>query len=272
MTEPVEEVTEAVITEPAEVKIITPVKEIYVYDGAKVLSDEDFTECNNYAGWINKNLMLNTAVVITDKLDDMSPSEYAEKCFNDIFSNDIENSINNGMLLLINNDTNKDYIYKHGNVSSYINEKTEKESFFYATKSIVSGDFKPAINQLLSLAELCPNYVFDNSSLFTYEQINELESVLKENSDLNISVFTYDSAEKINILDIYKLHCNENSGTMMFINRNSNELSLVTDGKISGNEKVQFDDYYSAVKKHLENSGISFAPEPTDTEPTDLVS
>lgn len=257
VTEPVEDITEAVITEPAEVKIITPIKEIYVYDSKNVLSDEEFTECNNYAGWINKNLMLNTAIVITDKLDDMSPSEYAEKCFNDIFKNDIEN----GILLLINNDTNKDYIYKHGNVSSYITEKAEKESFFYATKSIVSGDFKPAINQLLSLAELCPEYVFDNSSLFTYEQITEFESILEENSDLNISVFTYDNPEKINILDIYKFHCSENTGTMIFINRTSSELSVVTDGKISGNEKVQIDDYYGAVKKHLENLGISFTSE-----------
>ncbi|MDE5947027.1 MAG: TPM domain-containing protein [Oscillospiraceae bacterium] len=264
LTEPVEEVTEAVITEPAEEKIIMPVKEVYIYDNAKILSDEDLTECNNYAGWINKNLMLNTAVVITDKLDNISPAEYAEKCFNNIFKNDvesIEDGINNGILLLINNDTNKDYIYKHGNVSSYITEKSEKESLFYATKSIVKGDFKPALNQLLSLAELCPKYIFDNASLFTYEQIAELENVLESNSNLNISVFTYDNPENNNILDIYKRHCSDNAGTMILINKSSSEFSVVSDNKVVKSEKQTdgFKDYYNTVKKHLENLGVSFA-------------
>lgn len=127
-------VTEAVITQPAEEKLVSVSENNYIYDNAKILSDEDLKECNNYAGWINSKLMLNTAVVTTNKLENLTPEKYAEKCYNEIFQ-----GMGSGLLLLINNDTNKDYLYKQGNASSLYNRTVRKRCFFLCNKKYSFG-------------------------------------------------------------------------------------------------------------------------------------
>lgn len=253
-------VTEAVITQPAEEKLVAVSENSYIYDNAKILSDEDLKECNNYAGWINSKLMLNTAVVTTNKLENLTPEKYAEKCYNDIFQ-----GMGSGMILLINNDTNKDYLYKHGTSSLYITEQAEKDSFFYATKSIVSGDYKSGIMELLSLAENCPEYVFDNGSLFSNEQLIEFESTLAMRSDINAFIVTTNNiTEKSNSElagDFYKRYSADGkSCKMLFIDKKLGEIVITDDSGEKNNDKisqlVKANDYYNAVREYFKIIGI----------------
>ena len=122
--------------------------DIYIYDNARVLSTEAFQECNEKAMEYSKQFKINVAVVTTNDIQNLSPSEYAKKCYNEIFKGE-----GNGFLVLINNDTNNDYIYKNGSASLYISETAEKEMIFSATRHIVNNDFKTGILELLSLAE-----------------------------------------------------------------------------------------------------------------------
>ncbi|MGN0677922.1 MAG: TPM domain-containing protein [Ruminococcus sp.] len=253
-------VTEAVITQPAEEKLVLVSENNYIYDNAKILSDEDLKECNNYAGWINSKLMLNTAVVTTNKLENLTPEKYAEKCYNEIFK-----GMGSGLLLLINNDTNKDYLYKQGTASLYITEQAEKDAFFYATKSIVSGDYKSGILELLSLAENCPKCVFDNGSLFNTEQLLEFESTLAMQSDINAFVFTTNNiTEKSNAelaKDFYDRYSSDGkSCKMLFIDKKLGEAVLTDDSGEKSNDKisqlVKANDYCGAVREYFKVIGI----------------
>lgn len=253
-------VTEAVITQPAEEKLVSVSENNYIYDNAKILSDEDLKECNNYAGWINSKLMLNTAVVTTNKLENLTPEKYAEKCYNEIFQ-----GMGSGLLLLINNDTNKDYLYKHGTPTIYITEQAEKDAFFYATKSIVSGDYKSGILELLSLAESCPKCVFDNGSLFNNEQLLEFESTLAMHSDINAFVVTTNNiTEKSNAelaKNFYDRYSSDGkSCKMLFIDKKLGEAVLTDDSGQKSNDKisqlVKANDYCNAVREYFKVIGI----------------
>jgi len=258
-------VTEAVVTEPPSEKLFEASDDNYIYDNARILSQEELTECNNYAGWINSRLMLNTAVVTTDKLGNLTPEKYAEKCYSDIFKN-----MGSGIILLINNDTNKDYIYKHGTSSLYITEQTESEAFYYATKSIVKGDYKSGILELLSLAEDCPKHIFDNGAVFDSEQIRSIESILATNSNVNTFIATTNNiTDKTNTelsSDFYnRFYLNdENKGSMLFIDISLDE-AVITDGSVPEtsikkiNELVKAKNYYGAVNEFLSSLGIASA-------------
>lgn len=254
-------ITEAVITEPAPEKLVTVSENKYIYDNAKILSQEESDECNKYAGWINSKLMLNTAVVTANKLNGLSPEQYAEKCYNDIFQ-----GMGSGMIILINNDTNKDYIYKHGTVSAYITEKTEKDAFFYATKSIVSGDYKSGITELLSLAENCPKHIFDNGNAFSDEQIMEFESTLEMRSDTNAFIITTNNiTEKSNAdlsKDFYKRYSGDEKGfKMLYIDKKLSEVLVADDSGIKNSDEItkliKANDYYGAVNAYFKTIGIT---------------
>ncbi len=248
-------ITEAVITKPAEEKLSAVSDGNYIYDNAGILSAEDLTECNNYAGWINSKLMLNTAVVTTDSLNKLTPEKYAEKCYNDIFQ-----GLGSGIILLINNDTNKDYLYKHGTPSLYITEQAEKDSFFYATKSIVEGDYKSGILELLSLAEACPKHIFDNGSMFTYEQIVDIESSLAMNSGVFV-LTTNNVTDKSNsdlAKDFFERYSNDGEKCrMLFIDSKLNEIVVMGESNQNVSEKMnqllKSKDYYGVVKEYLES-------------------
>lgn len=65
---------------------ITKAEGTYVYDYAKLLSKDAFEECNNYTEWLYENFLINAAVITVDDLEGMSPEEYAEKAYIDLYS------------------------------------------------------------------------------------------------------------------------------------------------------------------------------------------
>jgi hypothetical protein len=219
-------------TEPATeiIRNIEPAQGTYVYDNAKLLSSDDFSECNDYAEWLYENFLINTAIVTTDNLDGMTPYEYAENCYDELY-----NSAGTGLLLLINNDTNKDYLYKTGSCLSWIDEQTENEVFYWATQEIIGGDYKSAILRLMKLGEACPQNVFDNGGIFTAEEISELESLCTSGSE-NISILATSNATGKTNEEIcrtyYDRHYYDTKGFMVMLDTESDTIIVVSDNPL----------------------------------------
>ena len=86
-----------------------------IYDNARLLDDASYKKCSEYLHELYSRYMINSAVVTTNDLGGRSVHEYAAEAYDDIFG-----AGGNGLLLLINNDTNEDYLYKTGACSQFI--------------------------------------------------------------------------------------------------------------------------------------------------------
>lgn len=146
----------------------------YIKDNASIMTDEDIQLCDQLISELRSSRMLNAAVVTTNDLGGDEPYNYAAKCYNEIFIADK----NNGILFLINNDTNEDILYKSGIMT--IDPDAEKEALFKATQEIVAGNYGAAASGMLRLGEACPSHIFDNSGFFTPQQIADIEKAAAE--------------------------------------------------------------------------------------------
>lgn len=156
----------------------------YIYDNAKILDKDVFSYCNDYCEWLYENYLINAAVVTTSELGGVTPEDYAANAYADIYDGK-----GSGLLLLINNDTNKDYIYKTGSCLNRIDSESEKEAFYFATREIVSGDYKSAIIRLMQLGEKCSDKIYDNAGVLNDEDVKSLENICNEaNVDISVLV------------------------------------------------------------------------------------
>lgn len=166
------------VTEPEATTVRkTPASTIssaYIKDNAGIMSNEDIQLCDQLISELSSSRMLNAAVVTTNDLGGAEPYNYAAKCYNEIFTADK----NNGILFLINNDTNEDILYKSGIMT--IDPDAEKEALFKATQEIVAGNYGAAASGMLRLGEACPSHIFDNSGFFTPQQITDIEKAASE--------------------------------------------------------------------------------------------
>lgn len=152
VTEAPSDVQESAVQSPTKAaQRISPEAGIYVYDFTGLVSDEEITQCNEYAAQLNSEYGISAGVAFVENLGGASPYDYAETCYKDLFS-----TAPNGMLVLINNDSNEDVIYKTGVCNDYISDRAESEAFYYATKEIVAGNYKNAAMKLLELGTNCP--------------------------------------------------------------------------------------------------------------------
>lgn len=234
---------------------ITPAEGTYIYDNAGVMDEAAFSECNDYAEWLYENYLINTAVVTIDDLGGLSAEEYAANAYQEIYG-----GAGSGLLLLVNNDTNKDILYKTGRCLTSIDENAEKQALYWATQDIVSGDYKSAVLRLMQLGELCPQYVFDNGGIFTDEQINSLEALCSESpSDFTV-LATVNSTESTNeeiCRTYYHRHYKDHFGFMVMVDTVSSTVLVMKDGKVvvdlgngvleSANQLAASGDYYGAV-------------------------
>lgn len=210
---------------------IQPAEGTYVYDYAGVLSDDAFDECNNYAEWLYETFLINTAVVITDDIEELTPEQYAEDAYIELYG-----GRGSGLLLLINNDTNKDYLYKTGSCLVSISEETQANEFYWATQEIISGDYKSAILRLLKVGEVCPQHIFDNGGIFTTEEIANLEeSCTGGINDISI-LATNNSTGSANediCRSYYERHYQSADGVMIMLDTATKTLTVVSDSDIN---------------------------------------
>ncbi len=253
MTEPITE--DQTTTQQPPIRDLAPAKGSYVYDNANLLSAEDISSLNNYCEWLYENRLLNTAVVTVDDLGGASPAEYAEKSYIDIYS-----GRGSGMLLLINNDTNNDYLYKKGSCTSYISESAETLAFSLATREIVNGNYQSAALSILMLGEACPSYVFDNAGIFTPEQLSELEAFCKD-SEMNVSILATSNGTGSSNEEICKSYhdrrYSSEKGFMIMVDTASSTLAVVPSDELppaamailtDANKPAAEKDYISVIK------------------------
>ncbi|MBQ9956369.1 MAG: TPM domain-containing protein [Ruminococcus sp.] len=211
---------------------LTMAEGVYIYDNAKVLSQEDFSNCNNYAEWLYKNCFINVAVVTTDSIGDMTPAKYAETSYNDLYGNG-----GNGLLLLINNDTNEDYLFKTGACSYQISQDDEASAFYTATAEIINGDYKSAILRLLGLGE-ASQFVLDEAGVFLDDHFTDLETLCSQ-SQLNCSVVATGSSGAITTEQLcrsyYDRKYKDGSGVMIMLDTSIPSLTVVSDGLLPDN-------------------------------------
>lgn len=222
---------------------------VYVYDNAELLNKKDFDECNDYAEFLYRNYLINTAVVTASNLDGQKPAEFAEKTYNELYDGD-----ESGLLLLINDDTNVDFLYKKGNCAEYISDDDEKSAFYTATREIVDNDYKSAVIRIMKLAENCPQYIFDNAGIFSEDEKTELIQVLENG---NISVVTVHGKAENKLCENYRKRLySDGKGCVIMVDSKSGEIFADSDGKFpegfddvlseAQNNKVS-DSYMSAV-------------------------
>lgn len=240
-------------------RIVKSAEGTFVYDNAGLLSDSDLTECNDYAGWLYENYLINAAVVTTDSLGGKTPSEYAAEAYNDIYEGK-----GSGLLLLINNDTNQDLLYKTGSCLLSVSAADEEEAFYWATRDIVGGDLKTAVLRLMQLGEKCPMNVFDNAGVFTAEQVKAIEAGLT-GSGTEMSVLATSNSTAVSNEDIlhsyFQRKYGENSGIMIMVDTHSKSVLAVSDTDLpdnldaalkKANESSSNGDYQAAVNTIIE--------------------
>lgn len=186
VTEATEEVTESD-------RKYEPKKGNFLYDDAGTLPEKDFNVLNQVAADFTAKFKVNTGVVITDDLDGKSPKDKAAEYHSEMFG------YSNGLLLLINNDTGKDYVFRKGSPSLFVSDEDIQLLLADISPLLVTGKYGEAVTKTFELFEKnIPEYVTDRTNTLSKEEMlsmNEmLEKACGENEKLYI-IYTATSPE-----------------------------------------------------------------------------
>ncbi|HBB19475.1 MAG TPA: hypothetical protein DCZ62_03435, partial [Ruminococcus sp.] len=202
----------------------------YVYDNAGVLSGEAFSACNDYAGHLYKDYLINAAVVTAKSLGDKSVYDYAADAYNEIYS-----GRGSGLLLVINEAGGSDYLFRSGSCAAFIDDDSLNTAFFWATKDIVAGDYQSAVLRLMQLGEMCPERVFDNGGLLTSEEIAQLEEAL-ERCEGDVALLATSNGTGTPNEDIARSYLErrfgQGNGIMIMLDAQSKSTAVVSGGEL----------------------------------------
>jgi len=231
-----------------------PAEGVYVYDGAEVIDKAGEEECNKYMQKLYEDYLINTAVVTVDFLDGKSPESYATEAYEKIYSGK-----GSGILFLINNDTNKDYIYRSGSCISSISDSEQQSALYFATRDIVEGDYGSAVMKVMELGEKCPKFVFDNGNILSPEQkmqVEEYLSSLEQKFSLLVTENTSEISDEELCTEYYKRKYGKEKGCMILADAGDMKITVhaeklpenIEDIKLSAEEFMKSGDYFSAVQ------------------------
>lgn len=225
----------------------------FVFDEAGVLSDGEYDSLNTYTAWLAKAFKINAAVVITDDIEDKKPADFAEEYYSDLYSGD-------GILFLLNNDTNTDYVYRRGFPSKFISDSDVEMLFAEISPWIVKGDYVAAAERVLEMTEQkLPEYITDKSGKLSKEEISELSGKLKEAAgDNGFNVMLINSTGEQSVEDFAKEKFNEyyekdSDSAMLVINTSDGDSFICTSGNMKYLSESQ-EDIQKAVKSCLKES------------------
>lgn len=163
-------VTEATIP-PDRDRTDVDVETEHILDDAGVLEAAVKDAMNVRAAWLAKTLRMRVCVVISDALGEASPADYAADCFAELYP-----KADNGVLVLINNESGSDHIYTKGTAKRYLAAQTELILSRIA-KDLAAGQYEPAMEYVFAQIELaCPEHIFDEIGALTTEEVTELET------------------------------------------------------------------------------------------------
>ncbi len=147
----------------------------HIYDECGGLSETERELHNSYLEELACSRFMNTFVVLTDNLNGNTPEQFAQEYYQTIADTDIPD----GFLLLINNDTNQDYLYTTGRASRYILQSEAEILLSGATYQLIEGNYSDALSQILPVAEAVPAYLCDWTGTLTEEEIQEFSAQLQ---------------------------------------------------------------------------------------------
>ena len=231
----------------------------YVFDKAGILSSEALKACNDYAGWLFSEKLINVAVIITNDLNGKAPYDYAVDEFGEIYEGK-----GSGLVILINNATNEDIVYRTGSCLTNISQTTENNALYWETKELIGGDYRRGIMRLLQLGELCPEHFIDNAQIFGYEDIRRFENALSDVKE-DVTILATRNGTKTPNEDIlkayYKRKYKDGNGIMLMLDTESRSVIAYSAEPLPSKiEKVMKDvngmsskdDYTGAIDKFIE--------------------
>ncbi len=227
----------------------------YVYDNAGVLTADEISELNSYCEMLYEKHLINAAVVTSNSLGGKTPYQAAEDAYIEIYQ-----GRGSGLLLLVNNDTNYDYLYRTGSCLSFIPEDADSNAFFWSTKDIINGDYRSAVLRIMQLGERCPLYVFDNIGKLSQDELKDIESTIKKSNKQLSLLITTNGTDSTNE-EICKSYCERrykgDSGYMMMIDTKTNTVTVTaSDASAAG-----FDKAVAAAEKSVKAGDIKAAVE-----------
>lgn len=269
--------TEEASAEPTTVPVVKAAEGTFVYDNAKILSEDELKECNNYVAWLYEDRLINAAVITTNDLGEKTPWDYANEAYEEIYSGG-----GSGLILLINNDTSNDLLLKTGSCESFISDDDENLEFYSATKEIVADDYKNAVLRLMKLGEKCPEHIFDNAGTFSAEQSANIDKSLAGcDKDISILITTNQTGStNEEILEkYYSRRYPEGTGCMILIetsgkvciSKAGTEFGDISEAVKKASEFVQKGDNFSAVNSIIGSFGGESA-EAVTTVPAETTS
>ncbi|MBR0484405.1 MAG: TPM domain-containing protein [Oscillospiraceae bacterium] len=131
----------------------------HIYDEASALTEEVFSLHNDYLEWIASTRLVNAFLVITDNLNGLSPEQFASEYYQAVANPDNPD----GFLVLLNNDTNQDYIFTAGICQEYLSEEEIAVRLSGASRDLIEKNYPDALNLILPLAEQIPAYTSDEA-------------------------------------------------------------------------------------------------------------
>lgn len=257
VTSPVEESLQT-----GEDMLVAPQSGVYIYDKAGTLTNTEYSECNEYAAMLYKDYLLNAAVVITNDLEALTPEEYAAEAYDNIFS-----GMGSGMLFLINNATQTDVLYKTGHCQRFIDNVSEQDELYRATKELVVGNYKEAAMIMMKLGERCPKNVIDNSNVFSEELAVQFSDSLAQCANPVTIIATNNGTGIPNeelARNYYNRKYGDNSGYLIVIDKKTRSVTGTTGGEMpaeiseiisSANGIAANDDYIGAANKIVSGFG-----------------
>ena len=124
----------------------------HIYDECSALTEDSLSLHNAYLEWIASSRLINAFLVITDNLNGLTPEQFAVQYYQ--AAADAENP--DGFLVLLNNDTNQDYIFTSGICQEYMTQEDISVLLSGASRDLIDGNYTDALNRILPLAEQIP--------------------------------------------------------------------------------------------------------------------
>ena len=254
-----EPATEAPTKSEKPAEKLEPKENTYVYDNAGVLSSEAFKACDDYARKLYSDYVINAAVVTTRNLAGKSVYDFAADAYNTLYE-----GRGSGLLLVINEDSGNDYLYRSGSCAVFVDDDAVNSAFYWATKEIVAGDYQAAVMRLLQLGERCPDHVFDNGGLFSKEDITAFDSALSECSENVALLATSNGTDSTNeeiARNYLARRFEDGKGYMIMLDTESGSALVVSDKELSADiqkavteasKSASQEDYTAAANKLIE--------------------
>ena len=249
-------------SQPFTERVVESASGNYVLDNAGLLNAEDLKACNDYAGWLYSEKLINTAVVTVNDLGGKTPYDLALDEYNKLYEGK-----GSGLVVLVNNATNEDVVFRTGSCLANISQKSQENAVYWATKEFIGGDYRKGIMRLLQLGELSPEHIVDNAEVFQWEEITKLEKALSTCDESVMLIASRNGSDISNdeiLKGYYSRRYPDGEGIMFMIDTNSKTMIAYSDKKLddkfetalkSANELAANEDYYGAVNEIIESLG-----------------